>query len=104
LIIDCLYAKQRGVKVRVRQGYADLGRYIWRLSIASYCIETMPLLSKTIRSIVLEQWLSCKNNGFTVQTMAIVTKQWLYCLLFRLGCVRTINLLCDNNDSIVWEQ
>jgi hypothetical protein len=28
LIIDCLYAKQRGVKVRVRQGYADLGRYI----------------------------------------------------------------------------
>ena len=27
LVVDCLYAKQRGVKVRVRQGYADLGKY-----------------------------------------------------------------------------
>ena len=28
LIVGCLYAKQRGTKVRVRQGYADLGRCI----------------------------------------------------------------------------
>lgn len=26
LIIECLYVKQKGVKVRVRQGYADLGK------------------------------------------------------------------------------
>jgi vesicular inhibitory amino acid transporter len=34
LIVDCLYAKQRGVKVRVRQGYADLGKAL--LPIVSY--------------------------------------------------------------------
>ena len=45
LVVDCLYAKQRGVKVRVRQGYADLGKY------NSNCVVTMAALYKNNRTL-----------------------------------------------------